>query len=375
MARKKYNGEGSIYQRQSDLRWVGSIVLGRNQKGKLVRKVFYGKSGAEVSEKIKDFYKKNPIVDTYIDSKKITLEEWMESWFDSVVAPKVKENTLESYKAISKKHIYPILGKLKISTITHLQIREFLVQKAEYGLSLRYREYLYTVLSQALKHAAIDQVIFSNPCQLVKKPRPIQLKKDPPTPEIAMAIIKQVEGTRYEPIFKIAWEIGARRGEILALRSDDLYYIDKSKAGISITKATYIANKTVKIGIPKTHSSFRVAVVSKKFIEEIKRLTKNREGLLFPNESGGLLWPNDVTKVFKEATKSAGYPQFNFHDFRHAHAHDLLKNKVGMEVVQNRLGHSSIDMTIRRYGHIKTEFQNDIPRIMARITTEASKKM
>lgn len=58
MARKKYNGEGSIYQRQSDMRWVGSIVLGRNPKGRLVRKVFYGRSGTEVSEKIKDFYKK-----------------------------------------------------------------------------------------------------------------------------------------------------------------------------------------------------------------------------------------------------------------------------------------------------------------------------
>lgn len=261
--------------------------------------------------------------------------------------------------------MYPTLGKIKITAITPIQIKELLVEKADKGKSPRTREYIYTVLSQALKQAMMDGVIPKNPCQDVTKPRLERKKKiNPPSPQIIKKIIDQVKGTQFEPFFWLAWETGMRRGEIAALEWSD---IDMRCNSISVTKAAYLSNKEILIGAVKTESSNRTILVSKDTLTNLKQLTKTKKGLIFCNADSTPLKLNAITRAFSNAANSIGQSGIGIHSLRHAHAHALLKKKVPIEVVQNRLGHSSIEMTIGIYGHITAEFQKEIPTILDEI--------
>ena len=67
---------------------------------------------------------------------------------------------------------------------------------------------------------------------------------------------------------------------------------------------------------------------------------------------GTLANPYNVNHVFKELSKKAGLPQFRFHDLHHTAATRLLKEGIHPKVVQERLGHSSITLTLDIYSDI-----------------------
>jgi hypothetical protein len=51
--------------------------------------------------------------------------------------------------------------------------------------------------------------------------------------------------------------------------------------------------------------------------------------------------------------------QYRFHDLRHLHASELLRHGVHPKVVQERLGHASITMTLDTYSHLIPSMQRD----------------
>ena len=67
---------------------------------------------------------------------------------------------------------------------------------------------------------------------------------------------------------------------------------------------------------------------------------------------GNPIRPDYVSKTFQSLLKNAGLPRFRFHDLRHSHASQLLKAGVHPKVVSERLGHSSVGITLDTYSHL-----------------------
>jgi hypothetical protein len=82
-------------------------------------------------------------------------------------------------------------------------------------------------------------------------------------------------------------------------------------------------------------------------------------GLVFAREDGTAYHPMSVSRTFKRRVKRAKAPVIRFHDLRHAHATTLLKLGVHPKVVQERLGHSSIAITLDIYSHVISGMQED----------------
>ncbi len=78
-------------------------------------------------------------------------------------------------------------------------------------------------------------------------------------------------------------------------------------------------------------------------------------GLVFYREDGTFLNPQEFTKRFQRWLEKAGLPKVRLHDLRHTHATLLLKRGVPAKLVQERLGHSSITMTLDLYSHVTPE--------------------
>jgi len=84
------------------------------------------------------------------------------------------------------------------------------------------------------------------------------------------------------------------------------------------------------------------------------------QGLVFPNTFGNPLdTSNFVTRYFKPLLKPAGIDSnFTFHGLRHTHATLLLQQGVNPKVIQERLGHCNIGMTLDIYSHVLPDMQD-----------------
>lgn len=126
---------------------------------------------------------------------------------------------------------------------------------------------------------------------------------------------------------------------------------------------------------PKTRTSKRKIAVSGKVLEELKKHREQQvqlrlragdkwheQGLVFCNKFGGVLLVEVVMKQFHALLKKAGLPKMRFHDLRHTMATILLESDVHPKKVQERLGHSSIAITMDVYSHVLPSIYQDVAR-------------
>ena len=83
------------------------------------------------------------------------------------------------------------------------------------------------------------------------------------------------------------------------------------------------------------------------------------KGLVFPNTTGGYLWVDPLRRQLRKLLSEAELPALRFHDLRHSAATILLAMGVNAKVIQERLGHSSISITLGVYGHVTESMQRE----------------
>lgn len=176
------------------------------------------------------------------------------------------------------------------------------------------------------------------------------------------------QGTRlYVPILFSA-TTGVRRGEVLALSWTDL---DLSGASATIRRSL---EQTRKCGLrfkhPKNNKGRRISLPGL-LVEALKEhraqqsktgelLGKgfNKHDLVFPREDGTIWKPEQFTDSYFRFTRKIGV-RVRFHDLRHSHASQLLRAGVPVKVVSERLGHSSIGITLDTYSHVLPGMQEE----------------
>jgi integrase len=154
---------------------------------------------------------------------------------------------------------------------------------------------------------------------------------------------------------------GLRCGELCGLRWKD---VDLDGARLSVRQTLLAVGHEVSFSEPKTDQSRRSVSLDPQTVAVLKAWRKRqleerpqggpdyRESeLVFTAKSGGPIHPDFVSKSFVNAVRSAGAPPVRFHDLRHSHA-SLLAAKVHPKVVSERLGHSSITLTLDVYSHL-----------------------
>lgn len=122
---------------------------------------------------------------------------------------------------------------------------------------------------------------------------------------------------------------------------------------------------------PKTASSkrtiplpdFALEALQQHRIHQLERRVQTPEweekGLVFPNTKGGYLWVDPMREQLRKLLQEAGLPRLRFHDLRHSAATILLAMGVNSKVVQERLGHSHISITLGVYGHVTESMQQE----------------
>jgi integrase len=167
MAKKRGNGEGSIYRR-TDGRWVGQYLV-HTAKGPKYR-YLYGKARAVVAEKLTKAMADRDS-GLIFDAGKVTVGGYLDRWLADLVRGTVRTSTYERHKEIVRLHIKPSLGRVGLKKLTPAHVRGLYSEKLDSGLlaPATVRK-IHSTLHKALSEAVSDGIVPRNAAD-VKAPR------------------------------------------------------------------------------------------------------------------------------------------------------------------------------------------------------------
>lgn len=214
--------------------------------------------------------------------------------------------------------------------------------------------YCHRVLKLALKHAIISGLIVKNPCDYVYPPRkkrynPIILTED----QLSYFVDCLYGSDLYLPVL-LAGTLGLRRGEVLGLRWCDFDY---SSHIISIRHSLGFKNGELVLSDCKTAKSHRSILLSSDLSNLLYSFHSLPDNFMCQSISGNPISPNTLDKKFKDALVKYNLPSIRFHDLRHTNATLLLRKGIPAVVVAERLGHSSVKVTLDIYAHVMLDMQ------------------
>lgn len=365
---KRGNGAGSIYRRRSDNKWVGSITLENSQ-----RKVFYGKTQKEVQDKVNQalYEQQRGMLAT---GPNTTVQEYLESWLEEIHKPVIRFTTYLNYSKLVKNYLVPELGKVNMHKLTPQQVQAFYTRKIKEGLSPKTVNNVHGLLHKALDNAVRWNIIPRNVCDAVTPPRIPRKEKTVLNKQQAHAFLEQIKAHRLEALLTLAIVTGMRRGELLALRWQDINTEDCSlqvNRTVSYTKDLGYTETE-----PKTAKSRRTIMLPVFVVDVLKqhRIHQDEQrcevgvswidkDLVFTNPQGSYANESNILRIFKRLLVKSGLPPMRFHDLRHSAATILLSMGVHPKVVQEILGHSLIAMTMDTYSHVMPSMHRDVTKL------------
>jgi integrase len=229
-------------------------------------------------------------------------------------------------------------------------------------VSARVRQLTHAVLRRSLKQALKWGLIQRNPCDAVDAPRVAKREISPLTAQQVQVFLKAAKRDRLYALYVTAIATGLRQGELFALRWSD---VDLKRRVISVRYTLVETSSERFLAEPKSAKSRRQVDVPQFAIEALVDHRKRMiaEGLaafewVFCDTQGGQLRRSNVIRTsMKPILKRAKLSGVRFHDLRHTSATLLLSQGVHPKIVQERLGHSQISLTLDTYSHMLPTMQ------------------
>lgn len=360
MSGRKMNGEGSVYQRASDGRWVGAVTLGYEERGKRIRKTVSATTKTAVLTRLRTVQRQ--VADGLpVPDDRVTVAELLDRWQNDVLRHQVAESAYLNYTAIGDHHIRPTLGSKRLTKLTPADVDSLLSRKLDDGYSLSTVRRIRAVLAQALAQGERWGLVVRNVAAVTRGPRDRRREGRSLTPEQAQTLLASLSGDRHEALFVTMLALGLRRGEALGLRWVD---VDLEKGILTVRHALKRESTGLVLGEVKTATSRRavnlpaplmttLAAHRKRQIEErLAASVWEDSNFVFTTQTGRPLDPRNIYRSFTNITERAGIGRWHPHELRHSAASIMLAAGVPIEVVSNILGHSSIRITADVYGHI-----------------------
>jgi len=357
MAKKKArasNGMGSVRQR-SDGRWEARYTA---PDGK--QRSIYGKTQKEVIARLRGV-QHDMDSGAWTEPSKMTVEEWLEIWLKEYQRHNA-ERTVMKYKCIVDNHFVPMLGKMKLSKVLPLHVRQVINKLIDKGLKpVTIKNYI-RILGASMQCAIEAGLIKENPVDNAKVPRvpPTQLHivelSDIP------AFLTAADATPYPNELKLMFYTGLRVGELRGLRWSDC---DLEAPTIHVQRQLHPVNHDSKRFTAPKYGEDRIIHIPEEAVrvlrDQRRRQAEQRLAsgkwednditldLVFRLPNGDPHNDATITKAIKAVGKAIGQPDIHPHDLRHSYAVIALRSGVDVKTVQHNLGHKTSQMTLDVY--------------------------
>ena len=290
---------------------------------------------------------------------------WADKWLDTLGARKPK--TRESYESIVRKHLIPRFSTTPIAAIDYPVVLAFVGDMQRDGVGTgtvrNVRDVLRLVLGLAVKSGALkvnpvrevevgrthkNEMIFLDPDQIMTLAA--EITKPPPR---YRRDERRCEGyPEYGLLVRFAGFTGLRAGELVALRRKSL---DLMQRRVEVNASASEAYGQLQIVATKTYER-RTVPIPRSLIDELAMLTRGLQPDDFvwqSPEGGPFRYGNWFKRHFKPAIERAGLTKgTRFHDLRHSYAAMLIAQGAHPRAIMERMGHSTITVTLDTYGHL-----------------------
>lgn len=329
----------------------------------------------------------------FVEPSKQLVGDFLEEWLAGL---RLAPSTISSYRKNVRLHITPRLGSTPLANLTATRISALYREleatgrqdhAAGTGLSPRTVRYVHTILRSALQAAVNSDRLVKNPADRATPPTVKQAK----APEMHTWSGEQLRAfldwSREHSTLHVAWLIlamtGMRRGELLGLRWRDVSLDDgvisvRRSLGLVRTKgAGYVleegATKSGKARAVDVDAQTMAALRAYRLERASASLSLARDdALVFGDDEGQPRHPERFSRGFAEALARCARalgdqapPSIRLHDLRHTHATLALQAGVHPKIVQERLGHANVSITLDTYSHALPTMQREAASKMA----------
>lgn len=329
----------------------------------------------------------------------ITCSDFFDKWIDSYCRINLKDTTVIGYEKKIKNHIKPAIGKYKLKSITPMVLQDLIDSEFNNGMSRNSLTCLKAILSGSFDYAVRMKYINSNPMNAVRLPNTRaqasvethKKSRDALTHEEMQIILDRFpEGHSCHLPLMLAYHCGLRLGEVFGLCEEDFDYGSKT---LQINRQIQWDEKTKYwTFVPPKYDSYRtielddtISDLLKKTIDKLHEArpqynelyttlyqNENKQlvsigyekdnlgdsksltemALINRRENGTYIQPRVLQHCYRVIHYELGLANTDFHSIRHTHGTMLLEAGVPMPVIQQRLGHTNIDMTEHYTNHV-----------------------
>jgi integrase len=371
--KRRGNLEGSIYQRR-DGRWCGQIsASGR-------RVYHYCKTQAEARGWLLQQRQRQAAGEDVSDRS--TLAQFLEHWLE-VESVSVRPVTIRRYRQVVRDYVVPRLGHLRLSALRADHVQSLYADLLAAGVGVWSVRKCHVVVSGALADGVRWGLLVRNVASLAAPPRAPARDMVTLTADQVGVLLGAVHGTRWHGLYWLAVVAGMRQGELLGLRWSD---VDMSAGAVRVQRqAQRLAGGGFEFVEPKSARGRRVIALDPETLSVLygqwdvvadMRVVAGggwrEHELVFPSDVGTPMDGRNVWTRFRRDLRRCGLPAIRFHDLRHTSATLLLADGVHPRVVQERLGHSKIGITLDTYSHVVPSLQVDAAARIGRRIADSS---
>lgn len=364
----KARERGQIIERGNGS-WLVKVYRGRDGNGKRLYANYTVRGKRSDAQKYLTAKMREKDLGVFIEVNKQTLNEHLDNWL-KLIKVRVAEQTFNSYEGMLRVHIRGPIGQLRLSNIKTHDIQTIYAAMLERGLSPRTVRYAHAVIAMAMKKAVELNYIVRNPCGFVELPREIKEETKAMSPSQASEFLRHAQNDRQGLVFEFAMISGMRPEEYLALRWSDIDFANRTA---KVQRALVWLKGGYKMSEPKTKKSRRNIPLpndlmaklrehKKQQLEHRFKLADSCENLdlVFSTETGKPIHYRNLTqRHYEKIIEKAGLEEGGFvlYSLRHTCATLLLATGENPKVVADRLGHTSVKMTLDTYSHVLPDMQ------------------
>lgn len=331
----------------------------------------------------------------YVAPKRQTVGDFLTLTWLPAIEHTIKPGTFESYRRNVRLHVAgrPIgalqLQKVQPAHLNRLYALLLTGDDQHRPLSARSVAYVATILHRAFRDAVRWQAVVRNPCDAADPPRPTS------KPEMRVwsatelaSFLRAVRDDRLSGAWWLLASTGMRRGEVLGLRWSD---VDLERSRLRITRTLVTTDVQRKgqpgysWGTPKTAKGRRLVALDEACVTALRAHRARQLGerlalgagyadsdLVVCTVTGEPLHPKTFSYYFRRAARRTGLPPIRLHDLRHTHATLALRAGVHPRVVQERLGHANVSITLDTYSHVDLDMQAAAARQVAALVNASA---
>ena len=304
------------------------------------------------------------------DSASITVAEAADHWIDRAELEGREESTVQQYRQHTDLHIKPLLGNEKLSRLTQPRVEQFrddLLKTRSRALAKKILTSMKGVLKEAKRRGYVAQNVAADVAIKMQSRHDEKLKigRDIPTKEEAKTLIVAAPED-WKAFMLMAVFTGMRASELRGLRWDE---VDFKHRTVTVSQR---ADRFGKIGSVKSGAGYRDIPIPDEVVKPLMewklRCPKGENNLVFPNGRGNVEYLSNITVRFLAPVQIAcgivrdadeTKAKYGIHAFRHFYASWLIDQGFAPKRVQDRMGHSSIVVTLDIYGHLFPDTDSD----------------